>query len=129
MSNSSTVEIIKNANSTIRMLDSEIFYVLYDKGIVISVDDFEETAAVYNEISEGRKLKFLVEFPAFITATADARKWAENNQVDAKAEAIVFSNLSQRLLIRFYILMRKQNHPVKVFSNKTSAQNWLESYE
>ncbi len=116
---------VKNTNSSISLIDEDIFYVVYDKGTIITVADFEETEQVYYKFSRGQKLKFLVEFPKFVTATAEARKWAETNQVDAHLEAIVFSNLAQRLLIRFYLLLRTNKHPIEIFTNKEKALKWL----
>ncbi len=116
---------IKNTNSSISLIDNDIFHVIYDKDTIISVADFQETEQVYHEVSQGKKLKFLVEFPKFVTATAEARKWAETNQVEAISEAIVFNNLGQRMLIRFYLLLRIHEHPIKIFTNKETALEWL----
>lgn len=93
--------------------------------MLIEVSDFEETRKVYEDLSQGKPLKFIVVFPPFSSATADARKWAEENQVTCKAEAIIFHSLAQRILIRFYLIFRKQNHPVKIFTEQSEALNWL----
>lgn len=119
---------IRTENAVIRLIDDNIFYVLYDPEIVIEVSDFEETRSVYEKLSENQLLKFIVEFPPYTSATADARKWATEHQVDALAEAIVFHGLAQRLLIRFYLRFRKQKHQVKIFNCNEEALNWLRSY-
>ncbi|NOQ72088.1 MAG: hypothetical protein GQ574_08810 [Crocinitomix sp.] len=118
---------IKNKNSNVTVIEGDIFYVIYDKGVVIKVADFEETESAYQKLSQGKKMKFLVEFPKFVSATAEARKWAELNQVDAYSEAIIFYNLGQKMLIRFYLLFRKQTHPVRTFSKREMAIEWLKS--
>ncbi|UKN02314.1 hypothetical protein K6119_02115 [Paracrocinitomix mangrovi] len=119
----------RTTNAYIQLIDEEIFYVLYKTDITIEISDFEETRAVYLKWSEDKPLKFLVEFPTYTTATAAARKWAEDHQVDCIAEAIVFYGLPQRLLIRFYLLFRKQNHPSKIFTYREDAVNWLKTYD
>jgi len=129
VTNTPTVNYIKSANATIRMLNEDIFYVLYDEHVVIEVSDFEETSAIYQALSHDKKLKFLVEFPLHTTATPEARKWAEENQVDTSAEAIVFYGLPQRMIIRFYLIFRKQTHPVKTFGNRDKALIWLKYFK
>lgn len=119
------MQTIKNTNSSITIIDNEIFYVLYDDDAVISIADFKETQQAYHKIGHGKKMKVLVEFPQFVTATAEARKWAETNQVEAISEAIVFNNLGQRMLIRFYLLFRIHDHPIKTFTDKEKALDWL----
>ena len=121
-------ETIRTKNAVIRLVDGNIFYVLYDPEITIEVSDFEETRSVYEELSKNQLLKFIVEFPPYTSATADARKWATEHQVDAVAEAIVFHGLAQRLLIRFYLRFRKQKHPVKIFLKKDEAFHWLKNH-
>ena len=118
---------IQTTNATINLLDGDIFCVLYKPELNIEVSDFEETRNVYEEISQGKPLKFFVEFPPYSSATAEARKWAEEHQVDCIAEAILFHGLAQRLLIKFYLMFRKQSHPVKIFTNKEAAREWLKS--
>jgi hypothetical protein len=115
-------------NATIELINGEIFYVLYKPELLIEVSDFEETRSVYQKMSENGILKFLVEFPKYASATNEARKWAEDHQVDAVAEAIVFNGLAQRILIRFYMNFRKQNHPVRIFDSKENAIDWLSKF-
>lgn len=118
---------IKTTNATIQLVDGNIFYVLYQPDMLIEVSDFEETRKVYEDLSQGNPLKFIVEFPPFSSATTEARKWAEEHQVDAVAEAIIFYGLAQRLLIKFYLLFRKQAHPVKLYTNRDDAFAWLKN--
>ncbi len=122
-------DVIQNKNSKIRMLDENIFYVCYHSDILIEVEDFQETSEVYENLRNGEQLRFLVEFPKHISGTAEARQWAEKNQVDCIAEAIVFNGLAQRLLIRMYLIFRVKSHPVKIFTDKESALIWLEQFK
>ena len=116
---------IQNTNSVITLINEDIFFVKYKRELNIQIADFEETRNTYHQLSQNRKLKFLVEFPEFVSVTPDARKWAEEHQVDTEAEAIVFKSLAQRIIIRFYISFRKQSHPVKIFTCKEKAVAWL----
>jgi hypothetical protein len=119
---------ISQANSTVRIVDGNIFYVHYKKDITIQQSDFEETLASYNKLAKGEKLKFLVVFPEFSSATPEARKFAEDHQADCIAEAIVFRSLAQRILIKFYMMFRKQTHPVKIFTSLDTALTWLKAF-
>ena len=118
---------MQNSNSNIKIVEPNIFHVRYNDNAIIDVEDFEETRAAFIEYQGEKELKFLVEFPEFVSITPEARKWAEERQVRAVAEAVVFKGLPQRILLRFYLMFRKQNHLVKTFSEVEKAVDWLRS--
>ncbi len=119
--------IIQNTHSAVTLLNDNIFLVEYIRDHEIEIDDFEETRNAYHYLSKNKRLKFLVVFPDFVSVTPEARKWAEEHQVDTEAEAIVFKSLAQRIIIKFYLTFRKQQHPGKIFTSKEKAIHWLNS--
>lgn len=125
--NSDKIKVIQNKNSVAQLIDGDIFYILYKENVLVEVSDFQEAIASYHTLSQGSKLKFLVEFPEFVSFTPEARIWAEENQVDLQAEAVVFKSLAQRIVIRFYSIFRKQHHPIKIFTSHEKALHWLTS--
>lgn len=120
-----THEKIILKKSTIELLDSSIFYLKYDESVHLELVDFKEARAVFEEYGKTQKYKLLVEFPNYTTVSAEARQMAEKDPIDAVAEAIICSSLAQSILLRFYLLLNKQAHPVKPFKNKAKALNWL----
>jgi hypothetical protein len=124
--------MIKEANKTIALsksestlLENDILHVFFLPNSLLEPIDFEEGKAIYTELGDGRKLRHLIEFGEYSTATTEARTWAEANSPAAIAEAIVIKSLAQGLLVRFYLKMRKNQHPCKVFRNSSEAKNWL----
>jgi hypothetical protein len=121
------IKVIQNKSSITKIIEGDIFYILYKENVLVEVSDFQEAIASYHTLSQGSKLKFLVEFPEFVSFTPEARVWAEENQVDLQAEAVVFKSLAQRIVIRFYSIFRKQHHPIKIFTSHEKALHWLKS--
>ncbi|MCB9224146.1 MAG: hypothetical protein H6582_08230 [Crocinitomicaceae bacterium] len=121
-------KVIKNRHSTVQLIAEDIVFVFYHENAVLEPEDFDESLAAYNEISQGRKIKALSEFGKYSSATAEARKHAETLKINCIAEAAVFHSLAQRLLLKFYILFRKQPHTLKIFQSKEEALMWLENF-
>jgi len=122
-----TITEIVNKKSCISLIEPDIIYVHYSDNSVLDTSDLKESFHAYLEISQGQPLKVLSVFGSYTTVTADARKYAENINIQAMAEAIVFMSLAQRLLLRFFQKFRKPTHPIKFFKNTEEAIKWLNS--
>jgi hypothetical protein len=129
MVETSTQKKIVLKKSTIELLDSSIFYLKYDESVHLELSDFREARDVFEEFGKMQKLKLLVEFPSYTTISTEARQLAENEPIDALAEAIICHSLAQMILLRFYLITHKQEHPVKAFKNKLKALAWLRKIE
>lgn len=123
-----TNEIYHTSKARIEIIHGNIFYLCYQRDVLLELDDFKESYAAFAEISANRKMRVIIDFPQFTSATDEARKFALDTKVEAIAAAFVFKSLAQRILLRAYYLFHKQDHPVKLFTEKTSALNWLESF-
>jgi hypothetical protein len=55
----------------------------------------------------------------------EARKYAENKKMPTPAQAIIIRGLAQRMLVRFYKILRKDSHPLIFFGNTDDALSWL----
>lgn len=120
-------QIIETTNAKIRFVSNDIMHVCYKPDIALEIADFKEPLEVLKNLSEENFYKVIVEFPMHTHASPEARKWAMETSLPAVAEAIVFKSLAQRIIIRFYLLVNKQSHPVKIFTDKEDAINWLNS--
>jgi hypothetical protein len=108
--------------------DSNLLYAHFKVEQEIEVPDVKLAMAVYEEYcSENPPLR-LIEFGEFCTVTSEARQFISENIKPAIAEAIVIYSLAQKLLVKFYLNFRKQQHPVKVFSTVKDAIKWLDSF-
>lgn len=120
---------VKIEKAFITLLDENIFYVQYNQDVFLELSDFEEVRKIFDEWSTFGMLKVLVDFPEFTSASKEARDFAEKYPIDARAEAIVFKSLAQRMLVNFYLRVHRQQHPVKVFRSLEKARMWLNSLE
>jgi hypothetical protein len=70
----------------------------------------------------------LLAFGQFSSISVEARKHAEAKSMPTPAQAVIIKNLAQRILAKFYHLFRKDDHPLKFFSNIEEALTWLDGY-
>lgn len=119
--------IIQNKNSTAELIEGNIFYIKYHENTYSDVLDFKEGFAAYELLSDGKPVKVLVEMSKHSNVSTEAREYAQENKMPAVAEALVLHSLPQRIIFRFYIRFRRQNHPIKIFKNFDSAYNWLKT--
>lgn len=115
-----------NAKVSMRLIDGEIFHMIYHENQLFERSDFEDHLLIYNDFSQGTRYKVLHEIQHGATATLEARKYGESIDVNVIAEAFVFSNLAQRLLVRFHKLTTRNKHPIRVFAQKEKAIHWLD---
>ena len=116
---------IRNRNSIAQLLDDGIFYIHYLPETYSTVDDFIESNNSYKTLSKGKSLKILVEMGVLSSLDLEAREYNENTEKCVIAEAVVLHSLPQRLLFSFYIKFRINNHPLKIFKDKSLALDWL----
>lgn len=109
----------------IYLLEEQLVYVHYFKNNLIEEEDIEEAIRVGKELSPSDDTKLLIEVEKFVDFTAAAREYAQNKMRTLKAEAHVFPSLANRILFNFFIKLRKNDHPLKAFSKKEDALEWL----
>lgn len=125
----SEVKVTEINCAIIRLIENDIVHIAYKENHWVQVDDFREAFAVYDEYASEKPMRILVELPTHSSATSEAAKFAEKQTHQAIAEAVFIHTMGQRLLIRFYILFHKKRHPMKIFTNKENAIEWLNSIE
>ncbi len=106
-------------------LEKKVLFFDYRNDITIGLDDVKEAFDLYSEHSEDNSYKVMLAFGQFSTLDVEARKYAEDKTMSTPAQAIVIRSLAQRMLARFYKLLRKDSHPLKFFGNTDAALSWL----
>ncbi len=122
------LEEVKLTNALVQILAGNIFYIKWDGGMDIEISDIDELSKTYNEMTKGRKMKVVQEFDHFTSITNEARKYAAEMAPDVIAVAYVIKGLGQRMIIRFYLNVRRRKVKAKVFMNKEDAFAWLERF-
>ncbi len=108
-------------------MEGEVLFFDYKNNITVELEDVKKAFDLYVEHSENFTCKVLISLGQFSTFEVDARNYAENKIMPTPAQAVVIRNLGQRMLARFYQLLRKDSHPLKFFGNTEDAIDWLES--
>lgn len=114
-------------NATVRLLPNDIFHIKWTGQRDIVISDIDELSVAFEKMTGGRKVKVLQELDHFTSLNNDARSYAAERAPDVTALAYVIKGLGQRLIIKFYLNIRKRKNPAKAFMNYEEAMNWLES--
>jgi hypothetical protein len=117
-------EIVETRVVTLQVKDN-IFIVRYKDNVVADLDDVKEVYEIHNKLAEGKVLRVMLNFGKYTSLTKEAREYAQNVKIPAVAEAMVVSNLAQRLIMNFYTMYRKIKTPLKVFKAEEDAFKFL----
>lgn len=109
-------------------LDDGVLFFDYRNNITVDIEDVKLAFDLYVEYSENSTLKVLIALGEFSSITSEARRYSEAKKMPTPAQAIVIKSLAQRILVKFYGLLRRDSHPFKYFSNIDEALNWLRKY-
>lgn len=112
---------------TAELLDGDIIHLKYEDNVILEVEDYKAGMEAYQEAGKGKKLKIMVEVGKYTSSSSEGRKYAQENNPKAIAEALVIHSLAQRMLARFYVLFHHGDHPIKVFVDPEKARRWLAS--
>jgi len=110
-------------------LEGKILFFDYHSNVIIQLSDVKKAFELYEQYSENYSFKVLLGFGQYTTIEVDARKYSENNAIPTPAEALVIRNLAHRIIARFYDILRKSKHPLKIFKNMEDALRWLRSID
>lgn len=123
------VQIAETKAFVLYRLKGKILFFDYHNNINIELSDVKEAFDLYVKHSEGCSFKVLLAFGQFSTIDVDARRYAENKSMPTPAQAVVVLNLSQRMLARFYHLLRKDEHPLKFVKTVDEGLKWLHTID
>lgn len=120
-------EVIETRVVTLQVKDN-VFVVRYKDNVVADLDEVKEIYTYHNQLVHGKTLRVMLNFGKYTSLTKEAREYAQNVKIPAIAEAMVVSNLAQRLIMNFYTMYRKIDNPLKVFKTEEEAFKFLEKY-
>jgi len=120
------LEIQELTHCVVRILSDDIFHIKWNGDKDIEIQDIDELAAAFESMTQGRRMKVIQEFDHFTNITNDARKHAAETAPDVTAIAYVIKGLGQRMVLRFYLNLRRRKAKAKVFMKMEEALNWIE---
>lgn len=121
--------IIENDISTVHFIEPDIICVYYRANSIIEPEDFDQAYATIMKLTDGKAIKVVSDIGKYSSVSPEGRKHANSIKINAKAEAVIFHNLAQRLLIRFYLLVRKNEHPFRIFQSVEEALEWMKTID
>ena len=128
MTKTNSNHIIESETVNVYAINSDTLLFLYKAKTLIELTDLKFVLDHHSALTKEKLYKIVVEFPQFTSLTAEAREYAVAYQLPAIAEAIVIKTLAQRITARFYYMFNAQKHPVKVFTDREKAIEWLKAY-
>jgi len=109
-------------------INDDIICFHYFEDAEVNLSDVHEIVRFQKVEGVNKEHCRLVIAEKFASVTKEAREYIQQHTPDVKAEAYVFSQLSQRILFKLYTKMRKHSHPIKQFDNQKDAIYWLKSF-
>lgn len=119
---------IVNKNSTVKLVEKGIVHIKWKSDIELEEKDVDDVSAAFNELSKGEIVCVISHFGEYVNITPTARDYAANQSPKCIALAYVLNGLAQRLVIKFYIRIRKRKNPTKVFNSYEDALKWVKSF-
>jgi hypothetical protein len=97
------------------------------KPVVIDINEVKECHAAMDLLQVEQPFLLLVIVPLGASSTKEAREYASQESIRnrIKAQAIVVDSLATRIMANVYMKINRPKQPIKVFSDKNAALEWL----
>lgn len=118
-------EGIKKKNSTLSWIEPGIACISWGGNIDIEISDIDDLEDSFAELTNGEMVKVVSEVSRYVNITPEARSYAANRSPELLGLAYVINGLGQRSILKFYIRLRKNQNPTRVFVSKKEAVDWL----
>jgi len=119
--------ILKKDKFEAKIIENNMYYIRFFDKTCINLSDIISSFEAYDKLSKGKKIKVLIEFGIQSTIDDDARKYAEQNKIQALAEVLIIKSIAYRILAIIYFKYRVQTHPIKIQSSLAKGIEWLKS--
>jgi hypothetical protein len=123
---------IQTDSCTMEFLDLRTIKIQYADNLTIDLAQMKEDFLVYDEFTEGRKLRKLIVAGTHTDISKEARFFAQNeNKKRAKliyCEAFVLHTRHQVFLGNLYTIFAQPNYPTKVFATEAQARLWMKKF-
>ena len=116
---------IEKTNTTLSWIEPGIAHLEWRRDIDIEISDIDELEDSFKELTQGEMVKVVSEISRYVNITPEARSYAAKRSPKLIGLAYVINGLGQRLMLKFYIRLRKNQNPTKVFVTKKEALEWL----
>ncbi|UKN02316.1 hypothetical protein K6119_02125 [Paracrocinitomix mangrovi] len=122
---SKSLSVVHNKKSIVKLVADNVVYVRYHENSVLEPEDLDEAYDAIMKLTQGQDFKVISELTKYSTVSTNGRRRAEQIKFHPVAEAIIFESLAQRLLLKFYTMIRRNQHPFKIFVTYDDAFKWI----
>lgn len=109
-----------------RLYENRIFHAVIKKGEKITM---EMTTKGYEFLDRNGSGRFynLYEFESFAEMDPEVRTWAAETSGNnyTYVDALIISNVAQKIIANFYIKFNKPKMPTKIFHSTDKALEWI----
>ncbi len=98
---------------------------------VIDINILKKLTQIMGTLNEGKKIPVYISTRSFMSLTKEANDYTatEASSKYTRANAVLVDELAKRLLFNFYMLFTKRHVPIKNFSTKDEAFEWLLNFK
>ena len=107
-----------------------ILQILFFRGVEVTLEKAKEYYAVSNDLLNNQKSLVLVDASEDYQITEEAKAYIQTEEAMKNRIAVAFvtKSIANQLMFNLYLKFYKPLVPMKMFSNKTVALNWLKSF-
>jgi hypothetical protein len=111
-----------------RLYEGRIFHGIIKYGEQVGLEDIQP-GYDFVERNGGGKFYNIFEFGSFSDLEPEIREWSADPKGNkyTLADAIVVTNLAQKMMADFYVRFNKPPKPTKVFSSFEKAVQWIKT--
>lgn len=107
-------------------IEDGILHSQFKKSVIINIEKIKALIELRTQISNGEKQYWCYNFDGIKSYDKEARDYAEvNGQEDLYACAAVFNSHVAKYTLNTFMLLKKNTIPLKGFTKKNDAINWL----
>lgn len=107
-------------------IENDILYSQFKKATLVDLDKIKELIDLRTEISAGEKQYWCYDFSGIKEYNKEARDYAEKEgQDDLYACAVIFDSHIAKFTLNIFLKLKTPLIPLKGFTKKEEAVNWL----
>ncbi|MBN8696794.1 MAG: hypothetical protein J0L87_09700 [Bacteroidetes bacterium] len=110
--------------------DDGILQIRFFKGTTVTLEKIKEYYRVSNDLLGGKKALVLIDASEDYTVTDDAKAYGQTDEATKNRIAIAYvtGSVANRIMFNLYLKIYKPNVPLKMFTSKSAALKWLNSF-
>lgn len=107
-----------------------IMYAYISEDVDNQVEIQKLASETIGEMTNKEKIPLLVEYAHFVLPNKEAQDyWAQKESSPyTSAEAYIVNGLALRLILNFFLKVKKPPRPTKIFDKRGDAVTWLKTY-